>query len=83
MLNNNERVAFREGIMCLDCTYHKLYFPCFDTQPIRTSLLNHFLSAWDLSRCVLEQARAEMGLVPVLMQRVTLPTLVSVMSRQQ
>lgn len=63
--------------MCLDCTYHKLYFPCFDTQPIHTSLLNHFLSVWDLSRCVLEQARAEMELVPVLMQRVTLPTQVA------
>lgn len=59
--------------MCLDCTYHKLYFPCFDIQPIRPSLLNHFLSVWDLSRCVLEQAQAEMGLVSVAMQRDTLP----------
>lgn len=58
--------------MCLDCTYHKLYFPCFDIQPIHASLPNCFLSVWDLSWCVMEQAQAEMGLVPLLLWRNTL-----------
>lgn len=72
MLNNNRRVAFKEGIKCLDCTYHKLYFPCFDIQPIHTSIQSCF-SAWGLSWCVTEQAEAEMGLVLLLPWRCTLP----------
>lgn len=73
MLNNNGRVSFKEGIMCLDCTYPKLYFPCFDVQPIHASLTNCFLSVWDLSWRDMEQAQAEMGLVPLLLWRDTLP----------
>lgn len=73
MLNNNRRVSFKEGKMCLDCTYPKLYFPCFDIQPIHASLLNCFLSIWDLSGCDMEQAQAEMGLVSLLLWRDMLP----------
>jgi len=59
--------------MCLDCTYHKLYFPCFGIQPVHASLLNCFLSIWDQSGFVTEQAEAEVGLVPLLLQRDMLP----------
>lgn len=48
MLNNNGRVSFKEGIMCLDCTYPKLYFPCFDVRSVHASLPGCFLICPDV-----------------------------------